>query len=315
MSNRKPFSKDPLSLSQQISLLEKRGMIIRDKETAYHYLKFIGYYRLSGYMHSFKNSDDSFKAGTTFDDVLNHYIFDRKLRSLFLDALERIEVAFRSMLTNIMSERHGAWWFEKKDIFVTRHGNKDVTQDIEALLQEISSSMSKKRHHDITIKHYYDNYDSPLLPPSWMVMETLSMGTVSKIFSLLKPEERGIIAATLDINEKYLVSWFRALSYVRNVCAHHARLWNRIITVKSIANRNYVACREKNFSSGRLYPQAVVIAILLAKIAPDNHWEVHLKEILASYPHDYAFDMGFPKNWNGFDLEVTSPPKQEKRTA
>jgi abortive infection bacteriophage resistance protein len=92
------FNKPPLDLDPLIELLKKRGLNIDNIETAKYYLKFIGYYRLSAYFLSFQdatnsNSHHQFKQGTTFDDVLNLYIFDRKLRLLVLDAIERIEVA------------------------------------------------------------------------------------------------------------------------------------------------------------------------------------------------------------------------------
>ena len=134
-------------------------------------------------------------------------------------------------------------------------------------------------------------------------MEALSMGVVSRIFSLLIVEERKSIASFFNTKERHLVSWMRSLTYTRNLCAHHARVWNRVFTLKVESDKRYAVCRDELFHKGKLYSQAVVIAILLSVIAPNNHFEEHIKELLNSYSHAYRKDMGFPENWNGFDLK------------
>jgi hypothetical protein len=90
--------------------------VIPEPEKARHYLRFIGYYRLSGYWFLFQHRDgsdrhDHFRPGVAFDDVLNLYIFDRKLRLVVMDALERLEVAARTAVSDVMSAAHGPHWF------------------------------------------------------------------------------------------------------------------------------------------------------------------------------------------------------------
>ena len=302
MTIKKKFNKPPLSIQDQIDLMRSRGIIIDNKELATHYLEFIGYYRLSGYTHYFKTKEDRYRQGTTFEQVLEHYIFDRKLRILLFDAIERIEVALRSIITSAMTPKYGAFWYNKPDIFIQNIGNKPISGH-EIALQSIRESTVEQRNKDTFLKHYYDSYDYPELPPSWMVMETLSMGVVSRIFSLLIVEERKSIASFFNTKERHLVSWMRSLTYTRNLCAHHARVWNRVFTLKVESDKRYAVCRDELFHKGKLYSQAVVIAILLSVIAPNNHFEEHIKELLNSYNHTYRKDMGFPENWNGFDLK------------
>lgn len=105
-----------VSIAQQIALLRTRGLVIGDEAKASKYLKFIGYYRLSGYMLPFQSGGDgdqhhTFHAGTTFDQILDLSSFDRKLRLLFLDAIERIEIAIRAAVSTTMSLQHGPHWF------------------------------------------------------------------------------------------------------------------------------------------------------------------------------------------------------------
>jgi len=92
------FNKPHLTLEEQLTLLETRSLIVQDRKRAKHFLGHLNYYRLSGYWFPFKQSPtiNQFRPNTSFEDVLNLYIFDRELRLLVIDAIERIEVSVRS---------------------------------------------------------------------------------------------------------------------------------------------------------------------------------------------------------------------------
>jgi abortive infection bacteriophage resistance protein len=99
------FTKPSLTLEKQLEQLVARGLLVADRERALRYLSFIGYYRLSGYMLRFQaggNGQDrhSFIGKVTFDEILDDYVFDRHLRLLTMDALERIEVAVKAATFN-----------------------------------------------------------------------------------------------------------------------------------------------------------------------------------------------------------------------
>lgn len=294
------FSKPSISVDEQILLLQSRGIQIIDKELAAHYLKYIGYYRLSGYANYFKIAENRYHEGTTFEQILEHYVFDRKLRIILFDAIERIEIALKNIITTVMSEKYGAFWFTQNKLFINNIGSK-IIDSHKIIIQAIREATLEQKNKDTFLKHYYDTYDSPELPPSWIVMETLSMGIVSRILSLLVVEERKDIAKFFDIKERHLVSWMRSLTYTRNLCAHHSRVWNRVFTLKVAADKRYLDCREEAFNEGKIYSQIVVITILLSVIAPKNHFEQHIKELFCAHKHLYKHDMGFPKEWKTFN--------------
>ncbi len=104
------FDKPHRTLQQQLSLLQHRGLIVQNLEVAERYLGHLNYYRLSAYWIPFleNRQTNRFKKGTKFEDVLNLYIFDRELRLLVLDAIERIEVSIRSKWAYYLSQQHGA---------------------------------------------------------------------------------------------------------------------------------------------------------------------------------------------------------------
>lgn len=116
------YTKPPLTYEQQVTLLKERGLIIDDEIRAERLLSHISYYRLSAYMLPFRKLDggnylDQFKEGTSWDDVYNLYLFDRKLRLLVFDAIERIEVSIRTQITYQLSHKYGSHWQTDASIF------------------------------------------------------------------------------------------------------------------------------------------------------------------------------------------------------
>lgn len=283
------FDKPALSIEEQIALLKNRNLILNDTQTVAHYLATIGYYRLMIYFKPFfisaKNSDGGFKSNTHFSDILGLYIFDRELKLLVTDALERVEVSFRTAISNAMSLKYEPHWYLNSDLFAKQHLHQ-------AFLDEIKIHL--KRSHEDFIKTYYTKYHHPEHPPSWMVMECISFGTVSKMYSNIKDRAvRKTIGDTLGQFSEIIKSWMRALTYTRNLCAHHSRLWNRFfvnkpqITIKLHSSKN-----ESPF-----YLQAYIINMLLKHISPDNHWKKKLFELFSEHPQILFSEMGFASDW------------------
>ena len=111
------YSKPPLSYQQQIELFESRGLIVVDKNRARKYLEQISYYRLSAYALPFQNAKDKFNNGITFDHLLDLYLFDRELRLLIFDEIERIEVAIRAQIIYQLAHKYGSHWQDNASIF------------------------------------------------------------------------------------------------------------------------------------------------------------------------------------------------------
>jgi abortive infection bacteriophage resistance protein len=285
------FSKPALTVEQQVDLLVSRGLKISDQDRANHYLRFIGYYRLSAYCIPFQYSVNdagkhNFRADTSFEQILELYIFDRKLRLLVMDAVERIEVAVRAAISNVASVNHGSHWFLSKEFFET---NFDHLSFLEKLKKDISTNRS-----ETFIQHYKNNYGDPELPPSWMIFEMLSLGTVSLIYKFLKSELKKEIASIFSVHYSILESWLHTLSYLRNLCAHHSRLWNRTFTIKPKILKE---CRTYISQNNKFFAQTFVIVRLLRKISQDSHWEERLDHLLKEYSAIDASMMGFPKEW------------------
>ncbi len=289
------YNKPPLTIAQQIQTLKSRGLIIEDEERATRYLSFISLYRLRAYTYTYqdnKNSNHHFYPGITFDKILQTYLFDRKLRLLVFDAIERIEIAFRTQIIYQYSQKHGSNWYENKELY-----RKDnfYTRDLMLIDKEL------KRSNEVFIKHYNRTYSSPKRPPAWMTFEITSLGLLSKIYENLQiSTEKKIIAKKFRLGHpKILESWMHSLSVIRNICAHHSRLWNRELpaSMKLPKVTNGTWLLNTDFPQGKMYLALSSILFLLNTIIPHNHFKNKLKTLIAQYPGIPLRQMGFSNEW------------------
>lgn len=274
---------------------------MNDSAKAEHYLTHIGYYRLSGYTLPFQKGGNGgdrhdLRPGTTFEAVLDRYVFDRKFRLIVMDAVERIEVAIRADLSNSVAVRHGPHWFQDQALFNSKSSHARIIDEIK---RQIGHDPLHTNRRATFIRHYYNKYDDPDMPPCWMVFEAISFGTISFVFKNLAHPEYVDICSKFGISHKVLRSWLHGISYIRNLCAHHSRLWNRVCTIKPIIAKAYESDLKPNT---RVYAYLVVMQILLDKVAPDNHWAIRLTQLLDEHPNIPIQSMGFPMNWR--DREV-----------
>lgn len=292
----KTYDKPALSLDGQIEKYTARGLQIPEPERAKHYLRFIGYYRFTTYAQPFYTPgydpvSPTFVDGTTFDDVLNLYVFDRKLRLLAMDAIERIEVAIRAVTSNTLSIKYGPHWFIDADVYRSKVDQARLVTKIANTVRSDSRWSKQRVQH---IQEYYETYDAPELPPSWMIMEELAFGMVSQMLKSLNREEQKSIASEFNLNPKVMVSWFHSISHLRNLCAHHSRIWNRVFTIKPIAGE-LSELMERN---DKFYTQALIIQHLMGVVADRSTWAERLAALLEEYPSVNILDMGFPADWD-----------------
>lgn len=292
------FEKPPLSIFEQISLLKSRGLVINNPKQCKTALAHIGYYRLSGYMlpfYVFPTENHVFKRGTKFEEIIEHYEFDRQLRILCINAIEKIEVSFRANVSNYMSlYDKNSHWYENEHYF------KDIKYHSK-LLNELRNDLGKptdkflRKPKEKFIDHYHSKYSYPELPPSWMIFETLSFGEISFLFKNLLDCHKKQIASSFDQDDKILSSWIHSLCFLRNLCAHHSRVWNRDMSISpKIAKRHRTI--QNAGKNNSFFGLAVIIKIILDKIDPKNPWVSQLHNLIKTFPNINTVQMGFPKD-------------------
>ena len=280
--------------------MTSKGMSVPDHEIAGRALRDVGYYRLAGYGLAFEQYQNNqrvgcFKPGTHFEQLVNAYSVDRKLRILILEGVERIEVAVRSIISHKLSIQYdSAHWYMQPSLFKESDGFNHSR-----LLQEIARNTGKKTRpgsdkdqlREIFIRHYYERYDEPELPPSWMVAEILPIGSWSKIYQhLAVSRDRKLISTELDLAPPTLESWLHCLAFIRNACAHHGRLFARILPLPPKQDKKLPFVRH-NY----IFNFICVIGYFLHQIDSESTWVAEVAAVMDELECDRKH-FGVPEN-------------------
>ena len=292
------FDKPSLNLDQQIEHLRSKGMEVEEEDYARYWLTHVSYYRLSAYWLYFEfpknQAGPRFRTGTSFKRVTALYDFDRNLRRLVMRGTEHVEVALR-----------GAWAYELSQLN-TGHSylNSGLYKDREEFhrnLSKLAGDVGSSR--ETYMKHYRERYDSPAIPPAWMVAEMMSFGQLSRWYSNISDRAlRNRIADPLGLPETVLVPLVRHVTDIRNICAHHGRLWNRGFLQPPKLAQKPNDLRDSldsnaNQAPAKLYNGLTMVAHVVRTVAPDSSWIADFAAHLATHPEKDLEAMGVPADW------------------
>lgn len=279
------YAKPARAPADLLAHLQGRGLAVPDPAQALRQLQTIGYYRLLIYMRPLQNLPaKTFKPGVTFADVVRLYDFDRRLRLICLDAIERIEVALRAAINNELAVALGPHFYLDRRAFEHPKG-----------FGAFQGKVRDARY--LAIDHYRQHYDHPPAPPIWAVTEAVTFGTLSRLFADLVRPHRRLVARAFGYDETILVSWFRSVNGLRNKCAHHNRTWNAHMLVDQPRLAKRIAA-QFGPSQDRFYARAVVLGALLDGIDQGGLWRRDLaRHVREAQPLASAAAMGFPPGW------------------
>lgn len=292
------YEKHALTFEQQADLLLKRGLMA-DRDILINHLRFVNYYRLSGYLFPFRKKDDHFRPGTTLDVVWRRYTFDRRLRVLVLDAIERVEVALRTQIVYEHAHRYGPFGYTVPENLPKLDGNR-----FGLFLSKVYDETQRSR--EIFVQHFRTKYSDqhPYLP-LWMAAEIMPFGVMFNLYTGVEPEIKRNIALIFNVPDVVLSSWVNVLNTVRNICAHHGRLWNRELGVKPLMpnSRKYPQWHNPvAIPNHRIFAVLTILKYLTSIVAPQSHWYQRFHSLLVEYPDIPRLSMGFPENWEASPL-------------
>lgn len=274
--------KSATTIQQQIQILKDRGMIINSENSAETLLSRIHYYRFSAYSLGLRKNN-IFRPGTTFEQIYRIYKFDEILRRLFFTVIEPIEIKLRASISNYLAIKYGNVCHKDSSIF------SDQGQH-EKFLEKHNNAIDQMKEVAF-VKHHVEVYKDL---PIWAAIETWSFGMTSKLFGNLLPEDQKAIALCFGIDEFYLAGWFECLCYIRNICAHNGRLYNRMIV-----KRPKLFKEDATYYSIKIFP----VILMLKRISQGKGatWRT-FSDDLSTLVHKYSADInlafiGFPNNW------------------
>lgn len=303
--SRQPFRKSALTFPAQLQKLQARGLVIPDPDRALRYLANVSYYRLSGYWQAYlDHATGQFLPGTTFDDILQLYRFDKQLRLLCLDAIERLEIAFRTQLVyHLTHHTNYNNWYEEDRFFktATPHEQGQTAWLLKTVATELGRANKKT-----FIAAYRRKYSHPQNPPAWMVLEVLSFGTLYNLFELFADDRpKFTIANHFNVTLKVFESWMASLNTIRNKCAHHDRFWDislkPLLTNQGDRTGYWLRQPSAQASTTKVYYVLSVLSFLLVQVSAKSSFCAKVRQLLHDHHllarNAHHLHMGFPTDW------------------
>lgn len=299
-------NKPAFSIANQITLLKQRGMLFRNEIIATHFLQNISYYRLKGYWWDTQvdYSLHTFNDNIYFEDIVDRYNFDRHLRLILFDALERIEISLRTKMIYHLSMKYGSLWYLDPTLFISQ--NLTINGATKTMHLYTIEDLRKEfnRSQEIFVKDHrkrYPNQDAD----AWKILEVASMGTLSKLYKNIKHQlpEKSAIAKEMGLNlHSELSSWLEAITYLRNIIAHHSRLWSRNMVKTPIEHiNNPIGQWLQNPLKPVQYKKPFLIIscmiYLCNFVTPGHHIKTKILELFSNNPTIPIYKLGYLNNW------------------
>lgn len=282
------MSKPARTIAEQIDLLEARGLHLDPDERGRLARLLIShsYYRLSGYWRYFQAAphlgDDQFRPDVTLQDIESVYAFDHDLRTVLSGGLAELEVVFRSRLAYALATKSSPTSYLTRDVYsaetVTRDGR--VVELRDELLVDVQRELRRSKE-DFIVHHTRRGHPVPI----WGAVEALTFGAVSKIYRLVDHDDvRYMTAKSFGLDPERTQSAVRALAVLRNVCAHHGRLWNRVPTVPLQVPRALQVEPDRSIYRQTMWGLIVTLGSLVDAIRRDSSFSDSVFAVVARAP-------------------------------
>lgn len=311
------------SFADQVQLLEQRGMIFNDKQQAEKELARIGYYRLSGYWYPFRRHlplpqpksqtstrSDYFVDNTEFHHVVQLYDFDNAIKLLALEAIQHIEIAMRTQISYVLGQRNPIAHLHGEELHIpqvairqgTNHDDwtthENWLSDYYSKMQRELNSDQQSQAHSGFVLHNKKQYGTL---PIWAACEIWDFGAMSKLYAQMKPHDKQTIEHEFNLFNDELSGHLKAFNFVRNIAAHHGRLWNRhLINRPSIgslidANNpqwgNLTDPKSYSYCINHVFVRFCLMQRMLKVICPMSDWGVRFQTVLKQFPNHSANTM------------------------
>ncbi len=324
------YTKKWLSVDEQVAKLKDRGVEVGDPESFRELLRATGYYRFSGYLYPFREAEsflddkgrarlrilNRYRSGTSVTQAAALIDFDRRLRMLVLEGIERIEISFRMQIGYVLGHKSAFAHIDPIN-FVNSFTEAKIDSQTGDTLQSkhqqwIERVKSRQASSDEAfVAHFRKEYDDEM--PIWAVTEILEFGQLGRLYSGLTNSLATQIAAAYGApSKKMFGSWISSLNYVRNVSAHHSRLFNRKLVSAPARPRHdqvpvlgHLKDQQSTKAVFGVYNALAVMAYLLRSIDRGSAWPPRVVELLGTFPDsDFVTtkSMGVPDGWASLAL-------------
>lgn len=274
----------PMSVAEQIQNLKSLGLTIKDEAYATSFLNSVSYFRfIKAYSLGLKPKNGKYYKGVKFEDIVELYQFNAKLRDALFPQVAKVEITLRCRIGNYFALKYGAFGYKNKENFAiyTEKFESDIKREI------------NRNSRTLFIRNFQQNYEGGEIP-IYALFEILSFGMLSKFFKNMHNADKKEVALTFGVSYPYLESWMESIAYVRNICAHYGRLYNTNFTKKPKLYKDDI---DRGITNTQIMG---TLACLNRLIPHDVAWTTFidtLEALLEKYPHAKKEALGFPDDW------------------
>ena len=301
--------KRPTTIEEQIKQLKERGLYISDEYDLRRWLNTVGYYRLSGYWWMYEEHypncaprTHTFVEGTTWTQVKQTYIFDQKFRRLISIGIEKIEIAVKALWAQYLATHYNTSHpHEDTNIFKSEICSPSQESSTETAFDKLVRSYQKS--NETFAKHYREKYKDFSTPPIWVSALFLTLGELLNwIHGIKSKSDKRAIFSIFSIDYRPMLSILNHLRWVRNVCAHNGRLWNKrtpllFMPVRGLQDRLIFSSLDTSKLDSKIYNTIIVMSEILKSIDPEYPFVYFIKELILHSKHVNPKMMGFPNDW------------------
>ncbi len=315
-----------LSIEQQIRKMQSRGLLIKEDAKTINELRHFGYYRLSGYSYPLRETEpntgrklNSFLPGSSFDYVIELYKFDKNLRLLILDALEKIEISLRASVSYSIGRKNPLFYQDVNNF-------REQFRTSKYIIWKQKLEEKKQQSKEDCIKHNIEKYGENI--PVWVICQTWDFGQLSWLLQMLTPENIKLVAQNYGFSgHQHFLSWLVCFNELRNICAHHSRLWNRKFsfapkqpTNKDLLSEKWWTPIYQQQDKRTLFFRACAIIHFLNFIEYKQDWVNRFESFIKNFPVDSKLgitlaNLGFPADWEDRILHIKNDlPRTSQET-
>lgn len=282
-----PYTKPYATAAERVRHLRAKGLSIPRPNVAARKIELIGYERLRIYFLSRRDHNlagKPFLAGTSYHDILRIYECDSKLRQICFAAVGQFEILLRNSISESLSLRYGSHPYFDQDIYRSKEAHLEA-------LQMLSGEYVKTK--DRRARHYRDSYSGPALPGIWTLKEFLTFGKSSRLLKCLNGPIATAIARDFGLpSDDLFQNWVETLVDLRNICAHHDRLFNRAFQ-KQPARYRTAGIPAATSPNNKLRALLQCLDHMMSRKGAPVQIENDVKALLRRYPEIKLAEAGF----------------------
>jgi len=335
-----PYLKTHKSLSEQLEILQSRGLDCGLPNEGKQILHDFSYYTLSAYWYPFRRlleanqtretqwqyRASNFLQGAKLSDAAEIAMFDRKLRQVLFEGLAQLELMLRFQLTYVLGARSPFAHVTREHLneracgaLPPRKLRGKFEDSLDHWLDVYDQQIDRSKSEDF-INHFLTKYDSEV--PIWMAVEVLDFGSLGRLFNLLKSADQSIISKRFGVSNGHMFHGILyGLGILRNHVAHHNRVWNRRLSAKlkhlpdgvveePLRHLSQIEDNDRN----KLYPWTAVLAYMLKTYDPTTNWHRTLATQYRKFPKvsiiNGYHEMAAPSDWANLQLWTSKPDKE-----